>query len=143
MTVTGDINYTGVIIDTSDRRLKTEIAPLTSRGSMLKKLGQIGSYSFAMKNDPKKAIEFGVMAQELQGVFPELVRTDESTPERYMAVNYIGLIAPLIGAMQEQQAQIERQQLQIDRLLTVVGEPKAARTSTVPIRAQATRRFND
>lgn len=150
MTVTGDINYTGILVDTSDRRLKTDIAPLGGRGSMLEKLGQIGTYSFAMKSDPKKSIEFGVMAQELQGVFPELVRTDESTPEHYMAVNYIGLIAPMIRAMQEQQAMIERQQAQIehqsqqiDHLLAVVGEARAARPRTRPTREQAPRHLND
>jgi hypothetical protein len=101
----GDISYTGVITDTSDMRLKKDIHPLRDRGSMLDKLGQLDTYSFTMKNDPKEQVEFGVMAQDIQKIFPELVRTDMSTPEHYMSVNYIGMIAPLIEAGKELKAE--------------------------------------
>jgi hypothetical protein len=103
--VSGDVEYTGTITDVSDIRLKKDIHPLRDRGSMLDKLGQLDTYSFTMKNDPKEQVEFGVMAQEVQKIFPELVRTDMSTPEHYMSVNYIGMIAPLIEAGKELRAE--------------------------------------
>jgi hypothetical protein len=40
----------------------------------------------------------GVLAQEVERVFPELVTTDEQGHKR---VNYIGLFAPLIEAVKE------------------------------------------
>jgi hypothetical protein len=105
--VTGDITYSGTITDVSDRRLKTDILALNDRGSMLEKIGMIDTYSFRMKNNPEAGVEFGVMAQDIQKIFPELVRTDKSTPESYLSVNYVGMIAPMIEATKELKAENE------------------------------------
>ena len=70
--VTGDIEYTGTITDVSDRRLKTDINPLNTQ-DVINRIAQIDTYSFKMKDDEKGRIEFGVMAQELEEIFPELV----------------------------------------------------------------------
>lgn len=120
--VTGDIEYTGQITDVSDQRLKNNIVSLSNRGSMLEKLSSLGVYSFTMKADASKTMEFGVIAQELKPIFPELVKTANDKAGT-MSVNYIGLIAPLIQAMKELQTQIEeersenvQQQSQIDAL---------------------------
>jgi len=48
----------------------------------------------------------GVIAQDVEKVFPELVATDKMTGLK--AVNYACLVAPLIEAVKEQQRQIER-----------------------------------
>lgn len=100
LAITGNITYTGTITDTSDRRLKTDIEDLVKYGSMLDKLKAIETYSFRMKDSPVAAKEFGVMAQELERIFPELVHTaqDEMNSK---SVNYIGLIAPMIEATKE------------------------------------------
>lgn len=98
--VSGDITYEGMATDISDRRLKTDIEKLIGRGSMLKKLGEIDTYAFRMKSRPDAAKEFGVMAQELEKVFPELVRTANDAMAT-KSVNYIGLVAPLIEATKE------------------------------------------
>jgi hypothetical protein len=97
--VTGDIEYTGTLTDVSDMRLKTDITPLNT-DEIMAKLAQVNTYSFRMKDDPKGALEFGVMAQELEKQFPELVKTakDEMGTK---SVNYVGLIAPLIEASKE------------------------------------------
>lgn len=42
--------------------------------------------------------DLGVIAQEVEEVFPELVHEDE---RGYKHVNYLGLIAPLIEAVKE------------------------------------------
>ena len=50
---------------------------------------------------PERAKEkpgIGVIAQDVEAVFPELVDTG---PEGYKRVNYVGLIAPLIEAVKE------------------------------------------
>ena len=99
--VTGDIEYTGTLTDVSDRRLKDNIKPL---GQTLDRITQIDTYSFTMKDDKKGRTEFGVMAQELEEIFPTLVHTakDEMGTK---SVNYVGLIAPMIEATKELRAE--------------------------------------
>ncbi|MFM9850255.1 MAG: tail fiber domain-containing protein [Hyphomicrobiaceae bacterium] len=98
--VTGDIEYTGVIADVSDIRLKIDVAPLD--GSLTKIAGLRG-ISFRMKGDAQARTEFGFSAQDLQKIYPELVQTagDEMGT---MTVNYIGLIAPMTEAIKELKA---------------------------------------
>ncbi|QQG35807.1 MAG: tail fiber domain-containing protein [Micavibrio aeruginosavorus] len=103
--VTGDIEYTGTITDVSDRRLKENIHPLGNRGSMLEKLAMIDTFSFTMKGDKDRNVEFGVMAQDIRRIFPELVREDQTSPEHYLSVNYIGMIAPIVEATKELKAE--------------------------------------
>jgi hypothetical protein len=94
--VAGDIAYTGTLYDLSDIRLKTDIVPI-DRETMFERLMDVDTYSFRMKDDPQQRIEFGVMAQELEKLFPELVNTaDDEMGTK--SVNYIGLITPLIEA---------------------------------------------
>ncbi len=61
-------------------------------------------------------LRYGFVAQEVERIFPELVseidvdRTDPGgavTRERVKAVNYVGFIALLVGAIQEQQRAID------------------------------------
>jgi hypothetical protein len=109
--VNGDIEFTGVITDVSDIRLKQDIKPLEDRGSMLEKIGMIDTYSFVMKetetsqNKPGRT-EFGVIAQDIERIFPELVSIADDDMKT-MSVNYIGLIAPMIKATQELKAENE------------------------------------
>ncbi len=99
--VTGDIEYTGTITDVSDRRLKNNIAPL---GKSLENIAKIDTYSFTMKDDEKGRTEFGVIAQELEKTFPELVHTANDKMGT-KSVNYVGLIAPMIEATKELRAE--------------------------------------
>ncbi len=114
--VTGNISYVGTLTDTSDMRLKTDIHPLRNRGSMLDKIGALDTYSFRMKDDTAGTVEFGVMAQEIQKIFPELVVTDTRTPDNYLSVNYIGLIAPLVEATKELKAENDNLKSQLSSL---------------------------
>ncbi|PCJ98195.1 MAG: hypothetical protein COA45_08585 [Zetaproteobacteria bacterium] len=111
--VVGDIRFTGVLIDISDKRLKTDIKPLSDTGTLLDKLDQITGYSFRMKNDTKGQIEYGVMAQEIERVFPELVQTaDDEMGTK--SVSYLGLIAPMIEATKELKAENDALKAKID-----------------------------
>lgn len=110
LTVTGDIDYTGVITDISDRRLKENITPLTNS---LEGILALQGYSFTMKDDPKGTVEYGLIAQEVQAVFPHLVATK---PDGTMALNYMGLSAPLVEAIKAQQSIIKNQQKEIENL---------------------------
>lgn len=79
---------------TSDRRLKTDMTPLTSARE---KLAQLTGYRFVWKDSQKKDI--GVIAQEVEKVFPEIVHTDPKTGMK--AVEYGNLVAPIIEAIKE------------------------------------------
>lgn len=109
--VSGNINYTGTITDVSDRRLKDNIRPL--KGS-LDKLMMLDGFAFEMKGDEKKKTEYGVMAQDVQKVFPELVH--EIDKNGHLGVAYDGLIPPIIEAIKELKAENEKLRAEIDAL---------------------------
>ncbi len=119
--VGGDIEYTGTLTDVSDRRLKDNIKALSQGGSLLDLIDQIDTYSFTMKDDASGRTEFGVMAQELEKVFPELVHTanDEIGTK---SVNYVGLIAPMIEATKELKAENEALKAQLAEIKTAQTE---------------------
>ena len=54
-------------------------------------------------DDAKEQPGIGVIAQEVEKVFPQLVRTDEQGRKK---VDYGGLIAPLIEAVKELDARL-------------------------------------
>lgn len=109
--VVGDINYTGVLVDVSDIRMKYDIEPLDSP---LRKLTTLNGFSFKMKDGDEDITEYGVSAQDVQQVFPELVH--QVDVDGTLGVSYDGLIAPMIEAIKEQQSIIEAQQGEIDAL---------------------------
>jgi hypothetical protein len=77
----------------SDRTLKENIVPIESP---LQKVQSLGGYTFNWKKDGKSDI--GVIAQDVEKVFPELVQTDD---KGIKTVAYSNLVAPLIEAVKE------------------------------------------
>jgi len=94
LTVTGDINYTGLLTDTSDRRQKTAIHDFPD--DALERVMKLKPVSFQMKKGGS-GVEYGFIAQDVEPLFPELVRDREET----LSLNYIGLMAPMVKAIQE------------------------------------------
>lgn len=90
----------------SDRRLKRDWVPLT--GSMAE-LNRIVPYTYYWK-EGSPARQLGVMAQDVEAVFPELVHT---RADGYRTVNYSGFVPLLLNALQEQQDTINRLQKQL------------------------------
>ena len=114
-TIGNDLTVSGDVVVSSDARLKANIVSL---GATLAKLLLIDGKSYTMKKDGKQKI--GVLAQDIQKVFPELVSTDDRD---MLAVNYQGLVPVLINALKEQDAKMKKQdakmnvqQSEIDRL---------------------------
>ena len=107
-TVGDDLEVKGSVVVSSDARLKANIVSL---GATLAKLLLIDGKSYTMKKDGKQKI--GVLAQDIQKVFPELVSTDDRD---MLAVNYQGLVPVLINALKEQDAKMNVQQAEIDEL---------------------------
>ena len=93
VTINGDLTLA------SDARLKSNIFSL---GATLSKLLKIDGKRYTFKESGKESV--GVLAQEIQEVFPELVKTNK---EGLLSVNYQGLIPVLINAVKEQQQTLE------------------------------------
>lgn len=93
----------GTVHNYSDERAKTNIAPIRYGLSTLSKLKPV-NYKL-LKNPSGEADhqELGLLAQEVEAVMPELVRTDKDGNKM---LNYIGLIPVLIKSIQDLQAEV-------------------------------------
>lgn len=99
----------------SDKRYKTDIQPLESA---LAKITSIGGYKYF--NTLTKKNDIGLIAQDIEHTFPELVATDA---QGYKTVAYANLVAPLVEAIKELNTTVQQlfdqylsQQAQIDEL---------------------------
>jgi hypothetical protein len=108
-TVSNNLTVSGDVVISSDVRLKSNIVSL---GSTLSKLLLIDGKTYTMKKNNKQKI--GVLAQDIQKVFPELVSKDEN---EMLAVNYQGLVPVLINALKEQHTKIARLEHLINKLI--------------------------
>jgi hypothetical protein len=98
----GSATLSGDLTINSDARLKSNIVTL---GSTLSRLLLIDGKSYTMKAN-ESISKIGLLAQEVQAAFPELVKTS-NTSEGTLSVNYQGMIPVLLNAIKEQQAQID------------------------------------
>ena len=105
----GDATLAGNLNINSDARLKANIISL---GSTLSKLLQIDGKSYTMKKDESEKQKIGLLAQDIEKVFPELV----SESHGIKSVNYQGLVPVLINALKEQDTMMKEQQSEIDEL---------------------------
>ena len=97
----GNAWLAGSLQQTSDQRLKTNIKPLQSS---MQKLQQLNGYTYNWKDKTKDNDEqIGLIAQEVQKVFPQLVKPN---PNGDLSVNYIGLIPVLLEGIKEQQSKM-------------------------------------
>lgn len=102
--------YTTNPVVVSDKRLKKEIE-INEYG--LGVLEKINTYTYKYVSDELDQQHIGVMAQEMESILPQLVRTRGETGN--LGVNYVELIPVLIKAIQEQQQQIVYLQNQINQ----------------------------
>jgi hypothetical protein len=114
--VKGTVTANGVTL-TSDERLKKDITPLDEAMPLLEKLN---GYQYHWKDASLDAsLQTGLLAQEVEKVLPELVKTDDNGMK---SVNYIGLIPYMLEAAKEQKVVITTQQKQIDELKKLVTD---------------------
>ena len=125
--VNGTLTATSLVTP-SDIRLKTNITNISNTGQTLENLMKINvlSYNYKKRELPEaerdtiqettlrafnekceadaKERHFGVSAQELQKLFPELVKEGQ---DGYLGVNYVEFVPILIQAIQELKAEVE------------------------------------
>jgi hypothetical protein len=94
--VTGNIIATGTIQNSSDRRLKSNIQPLTSRG-------ELNPVTFIKNGKP----DLGFIAQEVKELYPELVAGEE-TEDTFLTLNYSQLTAVLYAEIKELRAEVKQ-----------------------------------
>lgn len=115
--IVGDAKVSGTFSYPSDIRLKTKVETLTG---VLSKLALMRGVTYEFKDQTKyaKGPQVGVIAQELQKVFPELVKEGS---DGFLSVNYTQLSAVLIQAVKEQQARIDKLEEQMAAVMKQLG----------------------
>ena len=94
--ISDDVTVGGTMMSSSDRRIKTNIAPLEN---CLDKIDGISGYQYNRTDliDTTK-LHVGVIAQDVEEVYPELVESNKSDIKQ---VNYNSLIAVLVECVKE------------------------------------------
>ena len=97
----------GAYTATSDQRLKENINTITGATTKLKQLrGVTHTWKEAMQNpDNPTAVSYGLIAQEVEAVIPEVVSTGENE-DAYKGIQYDNLIPLLIETIKELEARI-------------------------------------
>jgi len=97
----------GAYTATSDSRLKENITTITGATAKVKQLrGVTHTWKAAMQNpDNKTAVSYGLIAQEVEAVVPEVVSTG-ATDDAYKGIQYDNLIPLLIETIKELEARI-------------------------------------
>jgi hypothetical protein len=117
VTPAGNVTIAGTLSQGSDARMKANIAKLTDVLSKLEAINgvsfeRIGSHTLTVRSAQQRDI--GVIAQEVEAAFPELVSTHGH--ENHKAVNYSGLTGVLIEASKELKAQNDELRSRIEAL---------------------------
>jgi hypothetical protein len=99
----GNAQLSGTLTQSSDQRLKTNIQTLDASSS-LSLIDALNPVTFNWI-DPDKGPtpQLGFIAQQVQQVFPDLIATTSATaltPDGTLGLNYIGLISPIVAAIQ-------------------------------------------
>lgn len=133
--VHGNIHYTGSL-NPSDSTLKTNIRGLSGQQSgkeLIQNLKQVKFYSYEFKSQPGE-LHYGVIAQELEKIFPTLVQQADlpiskdqmgkNITKPIKVVNYNALsvlsteaVKTLITENEAQQKQIDAMRAELDKLV--------------------------
>lgn len=119
----GDV-YTTAMYMSSDRKLKDNIKPLSNTEKLLLLAPKEYTYrtnEYSTMN-LEEGVQMGFIAQDIEKVFPNLVRTTVQPPRvdedgevieegtTFKAVNYVGLIPLMTATIQEQNETIQAQE---------------------------------
>jgi hypothetical protein len=119
VSASGQLGFSG-----SSERLKSDIAPL---GGRTEKLSLLRPVSFHVKTDPNGATQYGLIAEEVDKVYPELVIRDKDG--RIAGVRYDELAPMLLNEVQKQQQKMAAQDAVIASLVAQREAEAALRTT--------------
>jgi len=98
ITASGDLSTSS-----SDRRKKKDITVLKN---VLEKVTKLRGVNFKWRDPNEKGMQIGMIAQEVEEVYPELVFTNHA--EGFKGIRYAEVSAVLVEAIKELQARIEK-----------------------------------
>lgn len=98
--VDGNVYASEDIVASSDSNLKRDIRPLSNACDLI---SQISGYTFKRSEDGRECL--GLLAQEVQRVFPQVVYTSQESG--YLSIAYGNLVGALVEAVKELKAEIE------------------------------------
>ena len=107
----GDIAVSGEILGLSDEKLKKDKQPILHAATLLSQLIPM-SYHFDTETfdhlNLSDSKQYGLLAQQVEKILPELVtEVTFANGEVYKSINYNALISILIGAINDQQNEID------------------------------------
>ncbi len=115
--VNGNIIATGTITP-SDERYKQNIQPFANGLFYINKLlPKTYEYKTMAGKNFNKGMHYGLIAQDVEKVLPEIVSTNNSG---FKGVNYTEIIPVLIAAIKQQQLQIDEQKAEILKIKAVL-----------------------
>jgi len=108
-----DLVVNGSINCTSDIILKENIENLND--DLCDKILKITPKKYNYKSDDNKKIRYGVIAQEIEHYFPDLVSNNiDHNGSLVKSLNYIDMIPILLGKMQKMQKEIDELKLKLN-----------------------------
>lgn len=113
--IQGDLTVNGSIFSPSDERLKHNVSIMNHE--LIDDLMTLNPIIFSYKNDNTDKKHYGLLAQEIEKVFPELVEhknysiyDNEYNPQyvkQFKTVNYIEFIPIMLAKMKQMQNDID------------------------------------
>jgi hypothetical protein len=98
----GNALLVGSLTQFSDARFKKNITPIENA---LEAIQQLNGYRYQWSDDKlDKAVQIGMLAQELQKIYPELVKEGE---DGKLTVNYVGMIPVLLEAIKDLKKELD------------------------------------
>jgi hypothetical protein len=120
------VNSSGQLgVIASSERYKTAIASMAERSD---RLDQLRPVTFVLKSDPDGGLQYGLIAEEVARVYPELVIRDDAG--RVEGVRYDELAPMLLNEVQKQRAQIKALQTRMQDVAELRAELAALRGVT-------------
>lgn len=102
---------------TSDKRFKQDIESVTNALNLINKMNPVYYNWINRSTTNKNHKELGFIAQELESIIPNVVKTNQ---EGYKSVAYANLTSLLVAGMKEQQETIVNLQSQLDKLKQMI-----------------------
>ena len=119
-----------IFVHTSDRRLKNVGEEITTG---LEKIKELKIYNYTFKDDTEKTPRVGVIAQDLQKVFPNAVTKGE---DGFLRIRWEDMFYSMVNAIKELDAKFEALVAKVQKALDLEEEVKALRAENKELKKQ-------
>ena len=109
-----DLVVIGTISNPSDIKLKQNIDDLTN--DFCDNILKITPKKYIFINDATKKEHYGIIAQELETIFPKLVINSSNNATQIKTINYLELIPIMISKMKMMQNQIDELNTRLEKV---------------------------